>query len=152
MRSARYALCLALTLGTIAMGSVSVPSLHAQTADRLDTPDTGVPMTIEGLARDVACPMQNHQSTAKQFNLECALACARAGSPLVILTESGAMYFPIREGMPDGSSAREKLMPYVGKYVRVSGTVFRRNGTRAIIIKSISEMKGVKLNTTLGGD
>jgi hypothetical protein len=38
-------------------------------------------------------------------------------------------------------------MPFVGKYVRVSGTVFTRNGARAIVIKDIHELKDVKLKT-----
>lgn len=155
MMSAKNFLLVVLTSGAIAI-SGSIVYLHAQASDRsykiADTPDTGVPMTVEGLVRDAACPMQNHKSTATQFNLECALACAKAGSPLVILTNTDEMYFPMKDKMPDDANEREKLLPYVGKYVRVSGTVFRRNGTRTIVIKSISEMKDVKLNTKLGGD
>jgi hypothetical protein len=51
--------------------------------------------------------------------------------------------------MPDPSQ-RERLMPFVGKYVRATGTVYRRNGTRTIVIKDISEMKDVKLNSKAG--
>jgi hypothetical protein len=36
-------------------------------------------------------------------------------------------------------------MPFVGKYVRASGIVFERNGTRAIVITEITEMKDVHL-------
>jgi hypothetical protein len=38
-------------------------------------------------------------------------------------------------------------MPFVGKYVRASGQVFERNGTRAIAITEIQELKGVRLNS-----
>lgn len=107
--------------------------------------------SIEGLVRDVACPIQNHKSTATDFSLECAMACAKSGSPLIVLTKSGDIYFPISDQMPDPSQ-REKLMPFVGKYVRVSGTVFQRKGTRAIFIKDIKEQPDVKLNTKAGGD
>ncbi len=102
--------------------------------------------SIEGLVRDVACPVQNHKSTATNFSLECALACAKSGSPLIILTKAGDMYFPISNEMPDPSQ-REKLMPFVGKYVRATGTVNQRNGTRTIAIKEIKEMPEVKLNS-----
>jgi hypothetical protein len=34
-------------------------------------------------------------------------------------------------------------MPFVGKYVRVSGSVFERNGTHTIVITEIKEMKEV---------
>ena len=101
---------------------------------------------IEGLVRDVACPIQNHDSTATDFNLECALACARSGSPLIILTKAGDIYFPITDKMPDPSQ-RQRLMPFVGKYVRASGQVFERNGTRAIAITEIHELKGVRLKS-----
>ena len=107
--------------------------------------------TIEGLVRDVACPMQNHQSTATHFNLDCAIACAKSGSPLIILTKSGDIYFPMSDVMPDPSQ-REKMMPFLGKFVRATGTVYRRNGTRTIVITEMTEEKDVKLNTKLGSD
>jgi hypothetical protein len=107
--------------------------------------------SIEGVVRDVACPIQNHKATATDFNLDCALACAKAGSPLIILTKDGDMYTPISDQMPDPSQ-REKLMPFVGKYVRATGTVYTRNGTRTIAIREITELKNVHLNTNAGGD
>jgi hypothetical protein len=36
-------------------------------------------------------------------------------------------------------------MPFVGKYVQVKGISFERNGTHAIVITEITEMKGVRL-------
>lgn len=124
---------------------------RTQSAALADTSDEGVTMTIEGLVRDVACPMLNHKSTATHFNLDCAVACARAGSPLVVLTKRDEIYFPMTDQMPD-SSQREKLMPFVGKYVRITGQVRRRNGTRTIVIRTIVEMKSVKLDNKLSGD
>ena len=106
--------------------------------------------SVEGLVRDVSCPIQNHESTATDFNLECAIACAKSGSPLIILTKKGDIYFPMSDEMPDVSQ-RDKLMPFIGKYVRATGTVFERNGTRAIVIKDIKELKNVKLNPKAGG-
>src|SRR5208282_3388103 len=79
--------------------------------------------TIEGLVRDIACPIQNLQAKATEFNLQCALECARHGSPLIIQTADGELYIPISGSMPD-TDQREKLMPFVGKYVRANGTVF----------------------------
>ncbi|MFL6428745.1 MAG: hypothetical protein ACJ71S_10920 [Acidobacteriaceae bacterium] len=110
--------------------------------------DVATPHTVvvEGLVRDVACPIQNHESTATNFSLECALACAKSGSPLIILTKAGDIYFPISDKMPDPSQ-RQVLMPFIGKYVYASGEVFERNGTRAIAIKKIHEIKGQHLNS-----
>ena len=102
--------------------------------------------TVKGLVRDIACPIQNKESTATRFNLQCARQCAKNGSPLAILTDDGTMYFPISESMPD-KDRREQLLPFIGKYVVAVGEVYERSGTRAIVIREIKEDKSVKLNT-----
>jgi hypothetical protein len=135
----RVVFLIAVTLGS---ATASFP----QNSDDSKTAPSGEKTSIEGLVRDVACPVQNRKSTATNFSLECALACAKSGSPLIILTKAGDMYFPISNEMPDPSQ-REKLMPFVGKYVRATGTVNERNGTRTIAIKEIKEMPEVKLNS-----
>jgi len=81
--------------------------------------------------------------------MKCVLDCVKGGSPLVILTKDGDLYLPISDKMPDADQ-RQALMPFVGKYVQASGTVFERNGTRAIVIAEIREIKGVHL--TLEGE
>jgi hypothetical protein len=103
-------------------------------------------VTIEGLVRDLACPIQNLDAKATEINLQCALECVRHGSPIVIQTVDGELYIPISASMPD-TDQREKLMPFVGKYVQAQGTAFERKGTRAIVISEIKEMKDVKLTT-----
>jgi len=114
-----------------------------------DTPKTEAPAheskaTIEGLVRDVACPIQNLEATATHLSMKCLVACARAGSPLVILTKDGDLYLPISDKMPD-TDQRPILMPFLGKYVRASGIVYERKGTRAIVINEIKELKDVHL-------
>jgi hypothetical protein len=100
--------------------------------------------TISGLVRDIACPLQNKQSTARHFNRECVLACARLGSPLAILTDDGTMYLPISESMPD-SDQRSRLMPFVGKYVRVVCDLYEHKDLHAIVIKKIVEDRSLQL-------
>ena len=128
--------------GLIVMSVAAVQSFQSS-ADADNTPP---PRTIEGLVRDIACPIQNKQATATEFNLKCAQDCARLGSPLIVLTRDGTLYTPISESMPD-QDQRQRLMPFLGKYVRVTGPVFERNGTRAIAIRTIEEVKGVALKT-----
>ena len=99
-------------------------------------------MTIEGAVRDLACPVQNPAATATHFSLKCTLDCVKHGSPIIIITKGGVIYFPISADMPD-SDQREKMMPFVGKYVQVTGAVFERKGTRAIAITQIKELKSV---------
>ena len=105
--------------------------------------------TIEGLVRDIACPMQNLDGDATHLGLKCVKDCVNAGSPIGILTKDGVVYLPISDKMPDYSQ-REKLMPFLAKYVRVKGIAFERSGTHVIVITDIEEMKDVHL-TLEGG-
>ena len=104
-------------------------------------------MTIEGAVRDLACPVQNPAGTATKFSLKCTLDCVKHGSPIIILTKEGFIYFPISADMPDAGQ-RKKMMPFLGKYVQATGAVFERNGTRAIAITEIKELKSVHLDTS----
>ena len=51
----------------------------------------------------------------------------------------------ISDQMPD-LSERAKMMPLVGECWRATGTVYRRNGTRVIAIKEVTEIKRSDLN------
>ena len=119
---------------------------HAQMSAQkeADIPSHQSKATIEGLVRDIACPIQNLEATATHLSMKCLRACARNGSPLVILTKDGELYFPISATMPD-TDQRQKLMPFLGKYVQAAGTVYERNGTHAIVINDIHELKDVHL-------
>jgi len=101
--------------------------------------------TIEGLLRDLACPIQNLDSKATAFSPKCVMDCVKGGSPLVILTMDGELYVHISDKMPD-TDQWQKLKPFLGKYVRASGAVYARKGTHAIAINNIEELKGVRLN------
>ncbi|MGH9735789.1 MAG: hypothetical protein ACRD8A_14505 [Candidatus Acidiferrales bacterium] len=103
-------------------------------------------ITIEGAVRDLACPVQNPAGTARSFSLKCTLDCVKHGSPIIILTKDGLIYFPISPDMPD-SSQRDKMMPFVGKYVQATGAGFERKGTHAIAIGQIKELKNVHVDT-----
>jgi hypothetical protein len=105
--------------------------------------------TIEGLVRDIACPMQNLDGDATHLSLKCVRDCVKAGSPIGILTKDGEIYLPISDKMPDYSQ-KKKLTPFLAKYVRVKGISFERNGAHAIVITEITELKDVRL-TLQGG-
>jgi hypothetical protein len=124
---------------------VVVPASTAATKPSQDntSPQT---TTVEGLVRDIACPIQNPKAEARTFNLKCALDCVRLGSPIIILTDDGTIYMPISEAMPDHDQ-HPVLAPFVGKYVRVRGQVFERLGTRSIVLQNIEELKDVHLVT-----
>jgi hypothetical protein len=128
--------CAAIGLGAL--------SLNAQHTSMESSRANRTKVTIEGLVRDVACPIQNLDGNATSMSLECVMGCVKGGSPIAILTKDGDLYLPISDKMPDVDQ-RTKLMPYVGKYVRATGVAFERNGTRAIVISEIAEVKNVKV-------
>ncbi len=105
--------------------------------------------TIEGLVRDIACPIQNLDNHPTSMGSKCVQDCVKGGSPLVILTKDDRLYLPISPKMPD-TDQRQVLMPFVGKYVRASGIVFERAGTHAIVITEIKEMKEVTVKDDEG--
>jgi hypothetical protein len=90
--------------------------------------------TVKGYAIDSACAFT--KGLKKPISADCATACAKAGSPLVILAPSGTIYWPIADTTPS-SGQNDKLLPYAGKMVTVSGKVFERGGSKAIVISKV---------------
>jgi hypothetical protein len=100
--------------------------------------DTGKPTTVKGYVLDSACAFT--KGLKKPISGECATACAKAGSPLVILTDSGTIYWPIADTTPS-SGQNDRLLPFAGQKVTASGTVFERGGSSAIVIEKIEAQK-----------
>jgi hypothetical protein len=73
----------------------------------------------------------------KPISKQCAISCANAGSPLVILAEDGTIYWPIADSVPS-SGQNPKLLPFAAEKVTVSGKVYQRGGSKAIVIDKIA--------------
>jgi hypothetical protein len=97
--------------------------------------------TVKGYVLDSACAFT--KGLKKPISSECAVACAKAGSPLVILAPSGTIYWPIADTTPS-SGQNDKLLPYAGKEVTVSGKVFQRGGSSAIVISKVEPLEAKK--------
>ena len=100
--------------------------------------DTGKSTTVKGYVLDSACAFT--KGLKKPISAECATACAKAGSPLVILTDSGTIYWPIVDTTPS-SGQNDRLLPFAGQKVTASGKVFERGGSTAIVIEKIEAQK-----------
>ena len=100
--------------------------------------DTSKSGTVKGYLLDSACAFT--KGLKKPISTECAIACAKAGSPLVILSDSGTIYWPIADTTPS-SSQNDKLLPFAGQKVSASGKVFERGGSTAIVIDKIEPQK-----------
>ena len=92
-------------------------------------------VTVKGYVLDSACAFT--KSLDKPISKECAVACAKAGSQLVILAEDGKLYWPIAATTPS-SGQNEKLLPYAGAKVTVTGKIYDRGGSKAIVIDKIA--------------
>ena len=96
-----------------------------------DTPAT----TVKGYVLDSACAFT--KGLDKPISSECAVSCAKAGSPLVILAEDGTIYWPIDDSTP-ATGQNKKLLSFAGEKVTVTGKVYQRGGSKAIVIEKIS--------------
>ena len=103
--------------------------------------DTKGKAKVEGYVIDSSCAYTKNLD--KPVSAACARSCAKAGSPLVILTADGAVYWPISGSVP-ATSQNQKLMPFAGEKVAVSGKVFERKGSKAIVIEKIERVASSK--------
>jgi hypothetical protein len=118
------------------MGIVAVSLLFA--ALMAVGADAGKSVAVKGYVLDSACAFT--KGLKKPISSECAVACAKAGSPLVILSDEGTIYWPIADTTPS-SGQNDRLMPFAGKKVSVSGKVYQRGGSSAMVIEKIEEQK-----------
>jgi hypothetical protein len=95
--------------------------------------------TVTGWVLDSACAFT--KGLKKPISADCAVSCARKGSPLVILQDDGSIYWPISETMP-AEGQNERLMPFAGKRVTATGKAYIRGGSTAIVIDKIVEASG----------
>jgi len=100
--------------------------------------EAGKTVTVKGYVLDSACAFT--KGLKKPISADCATACAKAGSPLVILSDNGMIYWPIADTTPS-SGQNDKLMPFAGQKVTASGKTFARGGSTAIVIEKIEAQK-----------
>ena len=95
----------------------------------------GKAVSVNGYVIDSACAFT--KGLKKPISTECAQACAKAGSPLVILADGGKIYWPIADTTPSAGQ-NDKLLPFAGQRVTASGKTFARGGSTAIVIEKIA--------------
>src|SRR5260370_37004973 len=97
--------------------------------------DAGKSVSVNGYVLDSACAFT--KGLKKPISTECAQACAKAGSPLVILADGGTIYWPIADTTPSAGQ-NDKLLPFAGQRVTASGKTYARGGSTAIVIEKIA--------------
>jgi hypothetical protein len=107
----------------------------------IGAPEKATHKSVTGWVLDSACAFT--KGLTKPISRECAIACAKNGSPLVLLQDDGTVYWPISESMP-AIGQNERLLPFAGKRVTASGKLFTRGGSQALVIEKIDEMRSSK--------
>jgi hypothetical protein len=90
--------------------------------------------TVKGYVLDSACAFT--KNLEKPISSDCAVSCAKAGSPLVILAEDGKIFLPISKEMP-AKGQNGTLLKWAGQKVTATGSVYERSGSHAIVIEKI---------------
>ena len=80
---------------------------------------------------------------------DSAIACARNGTPLTILTDAGSLVYPMTIGTSGNTQPdMNKLMPYAEQRVTVTGKLIRRGKEHAIIIYKVAPAPEPKVMRT----
>jgi hypothetical protein len=96
----------------------------------------GKQVTVTGWVVDSACAYT--KGIAKPVSEACARACAKNGSPLVLLGDDGTIFIPI-SGETPAASQNAKLLPYAGKRVTMTGKDYVRNGSHGLVVENITK-------------
>ena len=91
-------------------------------------------VTVEGYVLDSACAFT--KNLEKPISRDCALACAKEGSQLVILTKDGTIYWPIDSATP-AKGQNTRLLEFAGNRVTATGKLYDRGGSHALVIEQI---------------
>ena len=92
----------------------------------------GKPVTISGTVVDTGCYM-SHDAIGEKHT-DCATMCAKNGVPLAIVDAAGKVYMPVAA---DHKNQNAKLLPFVEKKVKVTGTLLEKGGLAGLTIKTI---------------
>jgi len=92
----------------------------------------GTPITLTGTVVDTGCYL-THDSKGPD-HASCAMACAKNGVPLAIVDGSGKMYISVAS---DHQNPNLKLMNFIEKKVKVTGTLLQKGGVSGIAIKTV---------------
>jgi hypothetical protein len=93
----------------------------------------GKAVTITGQVVDTGCYMVHNGKGAE--HAMCAETCAKAGVPLAILDDKGKLYLSLAA---DHKNPNTKLMPFIEKKVKITGTLVEKGGISGISIKTVA--------------
>jgi hypothetical protein len=96
--------------------------------------------TVKGQIVDVSCYTMDKSNTGVDHKMpkgdtkDCALACAKGGRPMALLTSDGKVY-ELTGGLAADKNA--KIVPHVSHTVEVTGEVTEKDGKMMIAADSL---------------
>jgi hypothetical protein len=96
--------------------------------------------TVKGQIVDQACYTMDKSNTGVDHKMpkgdtkDCALACAKAGRPMAILTSDGKLY-ELGGGLAAEKNA--KIIPHISHTVEVTGEVTEKDGKLVIVADAL---------------
>jgi len=98
-------------------------------------------VAVKGCVLDSACAFT--KDLKKPIGSQCAVACAKAGSPLVILADDGTIAWPIADTTPS-TRQNARLLTFAGEKLTASGKIQERGGSKAIVTEKIEAQAAQK--------
>ena len=106
----------------------------------LTAPAFAATETVKGQVVDMGCYKADKSNTGVDHKMpkgdtkDCALACAKAGQPLALLTTDGKVY-QIAGGLAADKNA--KLIAHISHTVEITGDVMDHGGTMMITAENL---------------
>ena len=93
----------------------------------------GETVTVKGEVIDLWCYLEGGDHGAD--HKKCAVACAKAGNPIGLVTEKDEVY--VMMGLKDHQPGKEVLIDKMAETVTVEGTLVKKGGVQVIYVSSV---------------
>ena len=93
----------------------------------------GETVTVKGEVVDLWCYLEGGDHGAD--HKKCAVACAKAGNPIGLITEKDEVY--VMMGLKDHQPGKEVLIDKMAETVTVEGTLVKKGGVQVIYVASV---------------
>ena len=100
-------------------------------------------MTVTGEVVEVSCYLAHGDKGKGDAHQGCAEACAKAGSPLGVLTDNGKLYVSL---LPDDHKTGPNaiLMDHIGHKINATGVVRSKGGVTGMMITKVEMPEAAK--------
>ena len=93
----------------------------------------GETVTVKGEVVDLWCYLEGGDHGAD--HKKCAVACAKAGNPIGLVTEKDEVY--VMMGLKDHQPGKDVLIDKIAETVTVEGTLVKKGGVQVIYVSSV---------------